>query len=210
VDDRAIKELARSLQDDAPIDTSGLRRFLNLVLDDEELTKLVFDQYQAIPADTTFTVSKAEMIDRLVTAAVRQGTLPRLLAQMKERYAKQFAAFSEVISLGVMVPGTTTPPPQTEYDRRRLLESMIHSEFSLDEMKTMAFELGIDPDSLPARPSYFAPELIKYMERLGRLPRLLEVLQQLRPNVDWLDVYRPLPLSERPHYFPESASPHSK
>lgn len=188
-DDQQIKELANTLQDDTGVDTSGLRRFLNLVLDDEELTRLVFDQYEAIPLDTTFAVSKAEMIASLVKTAAQQGSLPGLLAQMRERYWQQFDAFSEVISLATLELGEheeTPLPPREEYDRLRLYDLMdIH--FDHEDLFKMAFMLGFDQDAVPANTkSESLREFLLLVERRGLRKKLIALLQMEYPEVEWV------------------------
>lgn len=71
-----------------------------------------------------------------------------------------------------------TPSPL----RRRLLD-FVTRHFDDEELKTLCFDLGVEYEDLPARSrSGKARELITYLEKRGRLPELLELLAQERPE----------------------------
>lgn len=57
--------------------------------------------------------------------------------------------------------------------------------FNKEELKTLAFELGVDYDNLPADgKSGKARELIAYFERRGQLPDLVAAVHKVRPFLD--------------------------
>jgi hypothetical protein len=71
----------------------------------------------------------------------------------------------------------------TEYSRRELRRSLVR-HFSEDELRTLAFDLDIDYECLPAEgKTGKARELLLSLERTGRIPEFVEMLSQLRPDV---------------------------
>ncbi|HSH04111.1 MAG TPA: SIR2 family protein [Anaerolineae bacterium] len=84
----------------------------------------------------------------------------------------------------------TPPPPPPEasntyfYDPMKLLDTMMDA-FSLEDMRTLAFELRVDYDRLPPAKDLFAREFIVYMQRTQRLPELITRCRELRPTREW-------------------------
>jgi hypothetical protein len=61
----------------------------------------------------------------------------------------------------------------------------INNSFNEEELKTLAFELGVDYDSLSGEgKSGKARELVGYVERRAQLPALVAAVRQARPFVD--------------------------
>ena len=70
----------------------------------------------------------------------------------------------------------------------RLRRTLIRC-FDENELRDLSFDLGVDYESLPGEgKGAKARELIAYLARRGRLADLVEIAQELRPNVDWEDV----------------------
>jgi hypothetical protein len=70
---------------------------------------------------------------------------------------------------------------------RFTFQQALAQHFNLDELRTLAFELGIEHDDIPAavRGAY-ARELISYCERRpDYIRRLIELCKRERPEVDW-------------------------
>jgi hypothetical protein len=86
------------------------------------------------------------------------------------------------IIYGVPPAGSTaTLPPELAPLRQQMVES-----FSLSELLTLAFDLGITYDDLPHDTrSEFAEALIGYCHRNGRLPALLALCRSQRPHITW-------------------------
>lgn len=62
---------------------------------------------------------------------------------------------------------------------------LLTTGFNEEELKTLAFELGVDYDSLPADgKSGKARELVSYFERRGQLPTLVKAVRDVRPFLD--------------------------
>jgi hypothetical protein len=71
----------------------------------------------------------------------------------------------------------------------RPLRQTIRQHFNLEELETLAFDLGLNWDELAgATLSKKCQSLIGVMQRNGRLPELLRLLHQERPNVGWPDL----------------------
>jgi len=70
-------------------------------------------------------------------------------------------------------------------DRIKLREN-INRYFSLDEIESLCFDLGVDFENIggSSKPGKVL-ELIQYMERRGRLDELAQACNKSRPNVDW-------------------------
>jgi len=91
-------------------------------------------------------------------------------------------------------------------DRIRLRE-ILTRYFDAGELRTLCFDLGVDYDSLPGEgKASKARELVAYLERHSRLPELVEMGKQQRPDVPWVDT--PEAAREAP-FSPQSASPES-
>ena len=70
---------------------------------------------------------------------------------------------------------------------RSAFQQALVQHFNEDELRTLAFELGVEHDKIPAigREAY-ARELISYCERRsGCIERLIELCKRERPEVDW-------------------------
>jgi len=80
-----------------------------------------------------------------------------------------------------------TADKQQEYPSQ-LLE-ILDQRFDEGELKTLCFYLDVDYDNLPDKgKANKARELIKYLERRNRIPELVRVGKQLRPDISWPEV----------------------
>jgi hypothetical protein len=68
---------------------------------------------------------------------------------------------------------------------RFAFQQALVQQFSLDGLRTLAFELGIEHDEIPATVrSAYARELISYCERRpGYIKRLIELCKRERPEL---------------------------
>jgi tetratricopeptide (TPR) repeat protein len=69
---------------------------------------------------------------------------------------------------------------------RTQLSRKLDQTFGEDELRTLCFDLGLDYENIPGdtRQAH-ARELVRQVERLGRVPDLLAQCKTQRPNVDW-------------------------
>jgi len=66
------------------------------------------------------------------------------------------------------------------------LRQLLDRYFILDEFKTLCFDLSVDYDNVPGETKTAKiRELLLVLGRHGRLPHLITILQQERPDVDW-------------------------
>ncbi len=75
-------------------------------------------------------------------------------------------------------------------DSRTGLRQSLVEYFSLDELDTLCYDLGVDPDSVPERDSdkpTRVREIVTYFEDRGRLADLIALCAKGRPNVPWSD-----------------------
>ncbi len=69
------------------------------------------------------------------------------------------------------------------------LRQLIVQYFSLEELHTIAFDLGISHDDLSGETrSGFSKSLIGYCYRNNKLPQLIKLCQQQRDFIDWPNV----------------------
>ena len=62
----------------------------------------------------------------------------------------------------------------------------LNREFNDDEFRTLCLELGVNYDNLPGEGLEGKQrELLLMLERNGRLPELINLLRQKRPNFNW-------------------------
>lgn len=60
--------------------------------------------------------------------------------------------------------------------------------FSNEELQTVCFDLGLDPETLPGHDegkARWAENILRYFELAGRVPDLARELQKQRPNLNW-------------------------
>ena len=75
------------------------------------------------------------------------------------------------------------------YDLPQLRDLLV-KHFSLEELHTLAFDLGVDYESLAgAGKEARAREFLLYLDRRGRIPQLLDAVRRQRPEVRWPDAY---------------------
>lgn len=66
------------------------------------------------------------------------------------------------------------------------LRQKLAEHFSIDELRTLCFDIGIKHENLPADTlDGMARELVSYCERACRIPELVAQCRKLRPNVSW-------------------------
>ncbi|MFZ1400094.1 MAG: hypothetical protein WAS33_24540 [Candidatus Promineifilaceae bacterium] len=77
------------------------------------------------------------------------------------------------------------PPASRDNPRSKLHKEMCRT-FDLEEINTLCFHLKIASDEISgARISVKCRNLIQYVERMGRLPELVFLLKEHRPNGHW-------------------------
>ena len=69
-------------------------------------------------------------------------------------------------------------------ERAKLRQNLAHY-FSEDDLCNLCFDLGVDYENFPDTKSGMARELVAHLERCGRIPELLDICKQRRPNVRW-------------------------
>ncbi len=65
------------------------------------------------------------------------------------------------------------------------LFQLMHQSFKIEELKNLAFMMGIDYEELPTTKKSFTRELIRTAQSHQRLAELVEFCQQERPQVNW-------------------------
>ena len=77
---------------------------------------------------------------------------------------------------------------------RTYLRRFLEQKFSLDELKTLSFDLGVDYEDFPhdTRPE-FARELIRYYERVNRLHALIKAIIQERADPQLVQIMARVP-----------------
>ena len=89
---------------------------------------------------------------------------------------------------GTALPGETPVPGANLPDRTYAMRlfNLLTQYFSLDELNTLCFAVGVNYDELPgAGLSGKARELLSYCERHACLPALVEAGKTLRPELEW-------------------------
>ncbi|MCP4542531.1 MAG: ATP-binding protein [Chloroflexi bacterium] len=74
----------------------------------------------------------------------------------------------------------------TSRQYRTRLRQIIDTHFSMEELRTLCSDLGVDYDGLPGEGKMSkARELVNYLNRHDRISDLVELGEQRRPNVSW-------------------------
>ena len=63
------------------------------------------------------------------------------------------------------------------------LRETLASRFSLEELKTLCFDLNVEAENLPSERAGMARELVSYMRRYGRLSELVDYIRRKRPDI---------------------------
>ena len=99
---------------------------------------------------------------------------------------------------------------QTEH--LAVLRERILVRFDLDELRTLVFDLNVNYDDL--RGEIISAKIQALLESLGRqdrIPELLALLKQRRPNEDWDDIFPAEPEAKSPYkglqFFEEADAP---
>ena len=88
--------------------------------------------------------------------------------------APAMAALQQAASTG----GRASP------ETRSTLVKALEDEFSLEEIRNLCFDLGLDPDNIPGNTKASkARELILYCERRGTVRQLGEAIRRARPEL---------------------------
>jgi hypothetical protein len=79
-----------------------------------------------------------------------------------------------------------SPQRVMDHRDRTRLRQLLMKHFNAEELRTLCFDLGEDYDDLPGEgKANKARELIGHLERCNRIPELVEICSELRPNVSW-------------------------
>ena len=66
------------------------------------------------------------------------------------------------------------------------LRQILSNRFSEGELRVLCFDLGIDFENLPGEEKIVkAMELVSFLQRTNRLDQLVQLGQQIRPDIDW-------------------------
>lgn len=72
-------------------------------------------------------------------------------------------------------------------ERLKAMRDCVVDHFSMGELRTLCFDLGIDPDQLEGETKADkARELVLTLNRLGRCPELVVYCQEQRPNAKFM------------------------
>jgi len=97
------------------------------------------------------------------------------------------------VTIGGASPRPDKSPAPTEAtaeasppEKLARLHQNLAAHFGDEELRSLCFDLGVDYANLPAEgKDGKARELVAYCERRGRIPELVEMCRNLRPNVEW-------------------------
>ena len=70
------------------------------------------------------------------------------------------------------------------------LRQLLSRHFSLDELNTLCFDLGLEWENVPGQHTLDAKsrELIRYIIRKGLILKLIVMVVERRPEVDWSNI----------------------
>lgn len=138
--------------------------------------------------DRTILEARLKMARRSLEILERQAagytslTIPAHLQIDLEEKRAEVTAFEAQLAGSVQGAGAQVASVAS---RTRLRENL-ENAFSLEELATLCFDLGVDFDSLPGSgKAAKARELIIYLEHRGRIPELIALCRVQRPNAAW-------------------------
>jgi hypothetical protein len=132
-----------------------------------------------LPADQFATQCASRLLDH---GKLADGTHPlvRVLATLRDGlgHDPDWDALIAEIETGPKAKPVSAAPPSEQTIRDVLL-----AKFSLDELRTLAFDLKIDADEIPGvTKSEFARELVNYCARRDLLAALVSAIRKQRPG----------------------------
>lgn len=115
----------------------------------------------------------------------------------------------QILAQQMRATSTVAPANQGVEISRTALRQILLEHFNQEELRTLAYDIGVDVDILPSGSrSSSARELISYLERRGRLPDLIRAIQESRPNIGWERVREPTtPIAEALRLRPTAPQP---
>jgi hypothetical protein len=81
--------------------------------------------------------------------------------------------------------------PDLSINQARLiaLHGILTERFSLEDLRTLCFQLGVDWDNLPGRgKGVMARELLRFLKHRERLADLVSIGKQQRPDIPWDEI----------------------
>ncbi|VAW30892.1 hypothetical protein MNBD_CHLOROFLEXI01-1994 [hydrothermal vent metagenome] len=93
------------------------------------------------------------------------------------------------------------PPEDPTRQQLTQLRKLLISHFSLDELRVLCFDMGLEYEELPGNTLTTKMHgLIEYLQRRGELPKLLAEVSEQRPTVAWpmFAAKKPAPEKEQP------------
>lgn len=99
------------------------------------------------------------------------------------------------MQISPQLPPQTTTRPTGETSKKKgkpltELRQVLAVRFSEEELRTLCFDLGVNYDDLQGEgKAGKARELVAFLDRHGRIPELLEIGRQLRPDIPWPDLF---------------------
>jgi hypothetical protein len=86
-----------------------------------------------------------------------------------------------------------------EPTERAYLRQFLVDCFSLEELKNLSFDLGVDPEKLGQSKADLCRELIVYFEHEGTIRRLVEEILRQQEDAELRDLLETLPQPEAQH-----------
>lgn len=109
------------------------------------------------------------------------STPPHLLIEIEELREKIKEAETQLVALDINEKNHTPDGHDTLVQLR--LKLVAH--FSVEELRTLCFDLGIDSENFPSLKDSFCRELVSYCSRNRLISELMESCRQKRPSVSW-------------------------
>jgi nucleoside phosphorylase len=139
-----------------------------------------------------YVAAQSQKVDWILVKAISDWADGHKSQEKQQRQALAARNAAEyvfhVLAQGGLAPAApppgAAPRPATQLPASQLRQ-LLAERFSSEELQTICFDIGIDPDNLPGQAkSARARELISYLERRNELGRLYAWIQQHRPDID--------------------------
>jgi hypothetical protein len=96
-------------------------------------------------------------------------------------------SFPMLATLGALSERVAVEAVITSAESLVNLRQKLVEYFSIEELRTLCFDLGVEFDNLGGEGKVGkARELVAHLQRRGRIPELVDVASKLRPNVSWV------------------------
>lgn len=150
------------------------------------IQSIVNQRRQILETRVSQLLEEYEAINKQITHTLSDKDVLRLQRQAKHTEIEIDKLERKLFQLDQETSSESDIELVVAYNQTTKITKLLNQHFDREELRTLCFQLGIDYDDLPAEGrANKARELVKLLSRQDRLPALVALCKELRPNADW-------------------------